>query len=132
MRFRWVALTVVVLTGLLAAGLGIAISYEMDWLRVVTLIAVPVLGAGSIMVMKTRSQRKYRTDSPDSIEASVDREARSSAFVDTLTLVALLSGISTLLPGLPGWVLGFAVLAAMVLDYWLRSALVRGRERSRV
>lgn len=117
--------------GLLAAGLAIAYRWELEWLRVAVTPVVTVAVAVAVMVVKRRGQRRDRSMAADSVERAFDERARSGAFVDVLLATAVMVLLGALYPQMPVWLLGVLLLAAAVVDYWIRRVLVERRDGAR-
>ncbi|MGA7205272.1 MAG: hypothetical protein WBX27_11645 [Specibacter sp.] len=123
---HWIAI-VLSSVFLLIAGLGVAERLELEWLRVVVM-AVCVAGAPlAVMVFKKRDQKRSRSSEPDSMESKIDESVRAASFVDALVITSVATAISAMLPWVQPWILGFALLAAYGISYWLRSALFARR-----
>lgn len=115
----------VVIAGLavLVSGLALALRYDLEWLRVGTIVVAIVGTAVGVMIPKRRRQRRSRSDAPDSVEAVQDVNSRAAAFIDGVLLTALALAVTTLRPELPAWSVCFVLLAAFAGAYWIRRAL---------
>lgn len=85
-----------------------------------------VVGVGATIsvftLMRAKNKRAHenRTDNPESIEARQDVAARAAAFVDALYAGIALLLVNAFVPGYPGWLICFVLLAIMLVAYWLR------------
>ena len=114
----------------LIAGLALADRFDVEWLRIATMVAVPAGSALLVMWTKTRRARPTRSAAADSVEAAVDRDIRASVFIDALVLLALACLLGVLLPELSPWILPLALLVTLTADYWVRFALSRAQNAS--
>ena len=105
------------------SGLALSVQYDLEWLRIGSIIVAIVGPAIAVMVTKRRRQRKTRSDARDSIEAVQDVQSRAAAFVDAAVLTALAGMISVITPGLPAWTVCFSLLVALAGAYWIRRAM---------
>lgn len=123
-------LAAVPLLAMMIVGLALGDRFDLEWLRIATLVVTPVLAGTGVMIIKTRNQRHSRSMEPGSVEREADVRARADAFVDALVLTAVALALSTIFPHITNWVLPLALLSGFAVSYWLRRAL-DGRDARR-
>ncbi|WP_206448326.1 hypothetical protein [Agrococcus sp. KRD186] len=131
MRLRtWITIVAIAIL-VLASGLAIADQLELEWLRLAVLVAAPAAAGIAVLVTKNRKARTDRSMELGSVERAMDVEARAGAFKDSAVAAAAALLLGALVPDLPAWVIGLAVLVAIAVSYWVRRVLV-GRASSNV
>lgn len=105
------------------SGLALSVQYELEWLRVGSIVAGVVGTAFAVMLAKRRRQRRSRSGARDSLEAVQDLNSRAAAFIDAAVLTALAVAVGALMPGWPAWAVCFSLLVAITGAYWIRRGI---------
>src|SRR5690606_22439206 len=116
-----IIVTVIAAVGLACLAVTRFLPPEAQAVLLPCIAALGVLAAGvAAGIIRLRNARRSRSEEPDSLEHEVSVFAQAGSMRDALLVGLALALVSLLIPGVPPALGPLAIVAFLVVDFWVR------------